>query len=88
MATVTISNDLSANPSTVTIKGGETVTWVGDIEFAIHLPAPYTNPNITPGGGKFSGTSGAFPAQSQKYTVHYTVTSGGQVHDPDIDIIP
>jgi len=88
MATVTINSDLSANPSPVTIKGGETVTWVGDIEFAIHLPAPYTNPNISANGGRWSGTSGAFPAQSQRYRVHYTVTSGGQVHDPDIDIIP
>jgi plastocyanin len=88
MATVTINSDLSANPSTVTIKGGETVTWIGDSEFAIHLPAPYTNPHVSPNGGRFSGTSGAFPPQSQRYTVHYTVTSGGQSHDPDIDIIP
>jgi len=88
MATVTINSDLSANPSPVTIKGGETVTWVGDIDFAIHLPAPYTNPNISANGGRWSGTSGAFPPQSQRYTVHYTVTAGGQVHDPDIDVIP
>ena len=92
MATVTINSDLSANPSTVTINGGETVTWVGDIDFAIHLPAPYTNPNITPNGGKFSGTSAPFPGKSQgksqKYTVHYTVTAHGQVHDPDIEVIP
>ena len=88
MATVTINSDLSANPPTVTIKGGETVTWVGDIDFAIHLPAPYTNPNISPNGGRWSGTSGAFPPQAQKYTVRYTVTAGNQVHDPEIDIIP
>jgi plastocyanin len=88
MATVIINSDLSANPPTVTIKGGETVTWVGDGEFAIHLPAPYTNPNITPGGGKFSGTSGAFPSQSQRYVVHYTVTAHGQVHDPDVEVLP
>ncbi|HEY2323423.1 MAG TPA: hypothetical protein VGJ82_11240 [Thermoanaerobaculia bacterium] len=92
MATVTINNDLSANPPTVTINGGETVTWVGDIDFAIHMPAPYTNPNISPNGGRWSGTSQPFPGKSQgksqKYTVHYTVTSGGQSHDPDIDIIP
>ena len=88
MATVTINSDLSATPSTVTIKGGETVTWVGDSDFAIHLPAPYTNPNITPNNGKFSGTSGAFPPQSQRYTVHYTVTANGQMHDPDIEVQP
>lgn len=88
MATVIINSDLSANPPTVTIKGGETVTWVSDIDFAIHLPAPYTNPNVNPGGGRFSGTSAPFPGKSQKYTVHYTVTANGQSHDPDIDIIP
>jgi hypothetical protein len=56
------------------------------------MPAPYTNPNISPNGGRWSGTSQPFPGKSQgksqKYTVHYTVTSGGQSHDPDIDIIP
>lgn len=88
MATVTINSDLSANPSTVTIKGGETVTWVGDIDFAIHLPAPYTNPNISPGGGRYSGTSKPFPSQAQKYTVHYAVTANGQVHDPEIEVQP
>jgi hypothetical protein len=88
MANVTINPDLSANPSTVTIRGGETVTWESSIDFAIHLPAPYTNPNIGPKNGKFGGTSQPFPAQAQKYTVHYTVTSGGQSHDPEIEIHP
>jgi hypothetical protein len=88
MATVTINPDLSANPPTVTIKGGETVTWVGDIDFAIHLPAPYTNPNISPNGGRFGGSSHPFPPQAQKYTVHYTVTSHGQAHDPEIEVQP
>lgn len=89
MATVTINSDLSANPSTVTIKGGETVTWEGDLDFTIHLPAPYTNPNIAPkAGGKWGGTSGAFPNQSKRYVVHYTVTANGQVHDPDVEVLP
>lgn len=88
MATVTINPDLSANPSTVVINGGETVTWEGSIDFAIHLPAPYTNPNIGPKNGKWGGTSQPFPGKGQKYTVHYTVTSGGQSHDPDIEIQP
>ncbi|HEY2091237.1 MAG TPA: hypothetical protein VGJ81_05075 [Thermoanaerobaculia bacterium] len=88
MATVIINPDLSANPPTVSIKGGETVTWVSDSDFAIHLPAPYTNPNVNPGGGRFSGTSAPFPGKSQKYSVHYTVTANGQVHDPEIEIQP
>ncbi|HEY2829817.1 MAG TPA: hypothetical protein VGJ88_06825 [Thermoanaerobaculia bacterium] len=88
MATVTINSDLSANPPTVSIKGGDTVTWVGDSDFAIHLPAPYTNPHVSPGGGRFSATSAPFPGKSQKYTVHYTVTANGQVHDPEIEIQP
>lgn len=92
MATVTINPDLSATPSTVSINGGDTVTWEGSIDFQIHLPAPYTNPNIAPGGGKFSGTSAPFPGKAQgktqKYTVHYTVTSGGQSQDPDVEVQP
>jgi hypothetical protein len=88
MATVKVFPDLSVDQPTVVIKGGETVTWEGDIDFTIHLPTPYTNPNIKSNGAKWSGTSNAFPAQSNRYTVHYTVKSGGQAHDPDIEIQP
>ncbi len=88
MATVTINPDLSAEPSTVTIKSGETVTWVGDINFEIHLPSPHVKPSINHGGGRWSGTSHPFPGKSEKYTVHYTVTANGQSHDPDIEIQP
>ena len=92
MATVTINPDLSANPPTVKINGGDTVTWEGTIDFAIHLPAPYTNPSINPSGGKFSGTSQPFPGRAQgkteKYAVHYTVTANGQSQDPEVEIQP
>ena len=92
MATVKVNPDLSVDQPTVTINGGETVTWVGDIEFDIHLPAPHTKPNIKANGGRWGGTSDPFPGKAhgktEKYTVHYTVTAQGQVHDPDIDIIP
>lgn len=88
MATVKINADLSASPTKVTIKGGETVTWEGDVDYAIHLPAPYQNPTIGHNGTKYTGTSKPFPAQAQVHTVHYTVTSGGNVVDPDIEIQP
>jgi len=86
--TVTIKADLSADPPTISIRGGDTVTWEGDIDYAIHLPAPYTNPAIGQNGSKWSGTSNPFPGKAQKYTIHYTVTSGGQSHDPDIEVQP
>lgn len=89
MAKVTVNADLSANPSTVQIKGGETVTWEGDADYAIHLPAPYRNPTIgRNGSGKFVGTSEPFPAQAQKYTVHYTITNAGGAADPEIEVQP
>jgi plastocyanin len=88
MATVTIKADLSADPDKVVIKAGDTVTWEGDIDYAIHLPAPYTNPTIGQNGSKWTGSSKPFPAQAQKYSVHYTVTRGGQSHDPEIEVQP
>jgi len=88
MATVTINPDLSASPSTVTINAGETVTWEGDIEFAIHLPEPHVKPNVRASGRRWSGTSHPFPGQAQKYTIHYTVSAGGVSADPDIEVLP
>jgi plastocyanin len=88
MATVIVNPDLSANPNTITIKGGETVTWESDQDFQIHLPAPYTNPNIGHNGAKWGGTSNPFPGKAAKYTVHYTITRGNLAHDPDIEIQP
>jgi len=88
MATVTVNADLSANPDKVTIRGGETVTWEGDQDFQIHLPAPYTNPRVGHNGTKWSGTSDSFPGKAEKYTVHYTITRGNQAHDPDIEVQP
>lgn len=88
MATVTIKADLSADPDKVTISAGETVTWEGDSDYTIHLPAPYTNPSIGRNGSKWTGTSNPFPGKSQKYSVHYSVSRGGQTHDPEIEIQP
>jgi hypothetical protein len=90
MATVRIDPDLSAHPPTIQIHGGETVTWEGVSDYKILLPAPYRNPDIGNSGGKFGGTSQPFPAQAQKYTVHYAVApaGGGAGHDPDIEVLP
>jgi hypothetical protein len=88
MATVKINADLSANPEKISIRGGQTVSWEGDEEFAIHLPAPYRNPAISPNGGKFAGASDPFPAQADVYTIHYTITRAGHVADPEIEVQP
>jgi plastocyanin len=88
MATVTVNADLSATPDTVTINSGETVTWEGDQDFQIHLPAPHTNPHIGHNGNKWSGTSDPFPGKAAKYKVPYTITRGNMAHDPDIEIQP
>lgn len=90
MANVTVNNDLTASPEKITIKGGETVTWQGDVDYEIHLPAPYTNPNIGRNGSKYSGTSNSFPGRSAKYSVHYTITARGAATgpDPEIEVLP
>ena len=90
MAKVTVNNDLTASPDKITINAGETVTWEGDVDYEIHLPAPFTNPSIGKSGSKYSGTSKAFERRNEKYNVKYTITARGAAtgNDPEIEVLP
>jgi plastocyanin len=90
MATVIVKNDRTASPDKITINAGETVTWEGDIDYEIHLPAPFTNPAIGRNGSKWSGTSNPFPGRAEKYSVHYAITAPGAAtgNDPEVEVLP
>ena len=85
---VTVNSDLSVSPDPVQIHGGDTVTWEGSEDFAVHMPQGYNNPHVQQSNGKWQGSSDPFPGRADKYRVQYTVTRGGQVHDPDVEVLP
>lgn len=86
---VTVNSDLTVTPDPVQIHGGDTVTWEGTEDFAVHMPPAFNNPHVQQGGGgKWQGTSNPFPGRAEKYKVPYTVSRGGQIHDPDVEVLP
>lgn len=86
--TVTVYSDLHVSEDPVQIHSGDTVSWEGDEDFAIHMQTGYNNPHVQQSGAKWVGTSDPFPGKPDKYRVHYTVTRGGAAHDPDVEVLP
>lgn len=86
---ISISNGkISVDKNKVTIAAGtEKVTFKGDSQFGIVMPAGHSNPAISPNGGKWVGAVGPFPEGSG--TLKYEVTAPDALTlDPDIVILP
>ena len=87
--TVTIGSTISVNPDPVQVRvNNDKAKWENDngTEFAIVLPAGYTQPTCGAQGGKYVCTSQTFGTVG---TIKYTVTSPGKPDlDPDVDVVP